>query len=101
LTIENLGAVSVVCLDKTGTITENKMQIKFLYDADHDQLQELNEKHNLQYPDVLRIARLASELDPFDAMEKAIVSAFDDNCDSMPSSPEMIYEYPLTGVPPM
>jgi len=30
--IENLGAVSVICLDKTGTITENNMQVKAIYD---------------------------------------------------------------------
>ena len=31
-TIENLGAVSVICLDKTGTITQNKMEVKNIYD---------------------------------------------------------------------
>ncbi|MBD0374138.1 MAG: HAD-IC family P-type ATPase, partial [Flavisolibacter sp.] len=30
-TVEHLGAVSVVCLDKTGTITENNMQVKIIY----------------------------------------------------------------------
>jgi P-type Ca2+ transporter type 2C len=33
-TIENLGAVNVICLDKTGTITENKMTVKSVYDFD-------------------------------------------------------------------
>ena len=29
--VENLGAVSVICLDKTGTITENNMTVKEVF----------------------------------------------------------------------
>ena len=31
-TIETLGAVNVLCTDKTGTLTENKMEIQDMYE---------------------------------------------------------------------
>jgi P-type Ca2+ transporter type 2C len=101
-TIENLGAVSVICLDKTGTITENKMQVKKLYDFDTGQLTELNDHLKLKKCGLLWYARLASEKDPFDTMEKAIVEACHihldpENCNDL----EMVHEYPLGGQPPM
>ncbi|MES2849678.1 MAG: HAD-IC family P-type ATPase, partial [Bacteroidota bacterium] len=65
--VENLGAVNVVCLDKTGTITENKMQVKAVYDFSSATLDESGKSNNK----VLYYAVLASEADPFDAMEKA------------------------------
>jgi len=93
-TIENLGAVSVICLDKTGTITENNMSVAATYDHSTNKL-------TIEAPvsdRVLYIARLASEVEPFDPMEKAIAAAW-----TLPAGPypSMIHEYPLGGRPPM
>ncbi len=76
--IENLGAINVLCLDKTGTITENIMEVSDV----------LGEK-------ALYYAALASEKHPFDSMEKAILKAYGRPVD------DMIHEYPLGGRPPM
>jgi Ca2+-transporting ATPase len=101
-TIENLGAVSVICLDKTGTITENRMQVKKIYDYETKIITDFDRQPQIQKFKVLRYARLASERVPFDAMEKAIVEAFQnhvsgDNYEAF----EMVHEYPLGGQPPM
>lgn len=98
--IENLGAVSVICLDKTGTVTENKMQVKSVYSYADDRWAGPDEMGNGKCREVLYYARLASEARPFDAMEKGIAAAFD-GLESHPPMLEMIHEYPLEGRPPM
>src|SRR5665213_1051651 len=99
-TIENLGAVNIICIDKTGTITENKMEVRTIYDYENNLLEELSPQ--LQGKNVLRWARLASESVPFDAMEKGIVEACEVYIDmSHEAALKMIYEYPLSGQPPM
>lgn len=101
-TIENLGAVSVICLDKTGTITENKMQVKKLYDYKTDSVEDVQAGGKLKNESLLRYARLASEMEPFDTMEKAIVESYQ-TCPGSEKDRELHlqYEYPLGGTPPM
>jgi P-type Ca2+ transporter type 2C len=101
-TIEHLGAVSVICLDKTGTITENKMQVKTIYDYNSDKLYGIADNIQLPALNVLKYAVLASEAAPFDAMEKAIWELYDKHSDGRQhTNLAMIYEYDLEGRPPM
>jgi Ca2+-transporting ATPase len=100
--IENLGVLSVLCLDKTGTLTENRMQVESVYDARTRQAEEAGEDGRWQSSRVLWFARLASESEPFDVMEQAIIQAFDGCEDRAKYRPlRMVYEYPLSGRPPM
>jgi P-type Ca2+ transporter type 2C len=101
-TIENLGAVSVICLDKTGTITKNKMQVKEIYPYSSGQIGNAEGNPGSDISRVLLFARLACEREPFDAMEKAIAEVFHSSDDSEDYSQlEFIHEYPLGGRPPM
>jgi len=99
-TIENLGAVSVICLDKTGTITKNKMEVKEIYSYASGQIGKVNSGQDISR--VLVFARLACEREPFDAMEKAIVDQYKllDNSSDY-NKMDFIHEYPLGGRPPM
>ncbi|WP_041951885.1 cation-translocating P-type ATPase [Spirosoma spitsbergense] len=101
-TVESLGSATVICTDKTGTITQNGMSLRQLYDDATDSLIELAGGLSETAKSVLAYARWASETDPFDPMEKAIVAAW---ADIDPSASKdaypMVHEYPLAGAPPM
>lgn len=70
--IETLGAATVLCTDKTGTLTENRMTIKKLYGSG----QMLNVQNLTELPepwhDLVEFGILASEKNPFDPMERAL-----------------------------
>lgn len=71
--IETLGATSVLCVDKTGTLTENRMTVARLY-AENEYL-EINYAPATKLPEhfhaLVEFSILASEIDPFDPMELA------------------------------
>jgi Ca2+-transporting ATPase len=98
--IENLGAVSVICFDKTGTITENKMEVKTIYDYKSDAQVDLPGQLETG-KNVLLYGVLASERNPFDTMEKAIWEAAGEHIGDWHLQLKMIHEYPLGGQPPM
>lgn len=100
-TVESLGSATVICTDKTGTITQDGMSVKQLYDGATDALVPLPGELSNTATSVLAYAHWASETAPFDPMEKAIVLAFDETNTAVADRYPMVHEYPLAGTPPM
>lgn len=96
--IEALGSVTVVCVDKTGTLTMNAMTVKELSVGGENYI--LNEEElPHQFREVAEFASLASPLEPFDPMDKA----FRVLADTLPASTRrarsqwsLVREYSLT-----
>ena len=60
--VETLGAVSVLCVDKTGTITMNQMTVREIWAADNDNIK------------LCETMGLGCEVNAYDAMEKAMLA---------------------------
>ncbi|RYU78566.1 cation-translocating P-type ATPase [Hymenobacter persicinus] len=101
-TVESLGSATVICADKTGTLTQEGMQVRQLYDGTAARLLPVPGPLPATATAVLACARWASETEPFDAMEKAIVEAYAAADPAAAAAPcPMVHEYPLAGTPPM
>ena len=98
--VEMLGAATVLCVDKTGTLTMNRMTVAKigigdqLFDVDGKQATLSEELHA-----VVEYSILASPTDPFDPMEKAMKELGGRtllNTEHIHHDWTMVHEYPLS-----
>lgn len=69
--IETLGSINTLCVDKTGTLTLNKMSLNFLVPLDAGNNFSFTSNLSPEQKEILNYAVLASEIEPFDPMDKA------------------------------
>ncbi len=86
--VETLGAVSVLCVDKTGTITENKMEVSEVSFKLNSIPNETEKK------EIAKIALMASIKDSFDSMEIAIAN-YSSNL-NINLEDKIVYSFPFT-----
>lgn len=100
-TVETLGSATVICIDKTGTITENKMALVEVFTIDTG-VSTINSNLGSSEKKLIKTAMWASEPTPFDPMELALHDAYAVNFtrDERPDF-HLVHEYPLGGSPPM
>lgn len=100
-TVETLGSASVICTDKTGTITENRMSLAKVFTL-HTGTLPFGKDAQQEEKELITSAMWASEPIPFDPMEIALHDAYAKANDvDQRSMYKMIHEYPLSGRPPM
>ncbi len=100
-TVETLGSATVICTDKTGTITENRMSLANVFVWSTKKNSSL-ENAGDEEKNLITFAMWASEPIPFDPMEIALHDAYKNSgVTDERSQYKLIHEYPLSGRPPM
>ena len=102
--IEALGAANVLCVDKTGTLTINDMQVKELFANKNGKtlLSDYFDKKPFieDFRFLIETSLFAIQKEPFDPMEKAIKvfskENLNININELYNNYDLIHEYPLS-----
>ena len=98
--VETLGAATVLCVDKTGTLTLNRMSVRALVvDGRRYVLEEAGERLPDACHELLEFAILAGHRHPFDPMERAFTALGDRTLagtEHIDRDWTLVREYPLS-----
>jgi P-type Ca2+ transporter type 2C len=100
--IEAIGSATVLCVDKTGTLTQNRMHVQAIsaegetFDVERLAREPLPET----FHEAVELSILASRRDPFDPMERAfkeLGETYLAGTEHLHPDWELVQEYPLSG----
>lgn len=99
--IEALGAATVLCVDKTGTLTQNRMRVETLFADGQEWRRPVSSADSslaatAQISDLVRWSVLASQEQPFDPMEQALHTLGAEFSLDLLQPRELAHEYPLS-----